>query len=216
MKLSVRAFNFKKTVIFSVLSTFIILVALIVGFLNFGTLINSFLETVNLREKSYVNFTYEEDTINLRFDIAPMDLEQASNLSKKLDIKDDWMSGISLTLDQRSVNLLKDTFPERVALNFEDDGIRFSSPSSPKLKSSFSGSDYQIATVSGSLTLNVQSSRDYNLKIVEPWAVLKYADAQGKIYLSTRAEGLLPSLQKIARIEIESRNGEVKGKISLR
>lgn len=225
MQLSVKAFNSKKTIIFSTLGTLVLLIALIVGLLvfyplknsiNFETLINSFLERVNLRDKSYASLAYEGNTIKLNFDIAPEDVEKATKFSKKLDIRDDWMEGMSLTLDQKTVNLLRDSLPEKVALEFEDQGVSFSSQSSPKLKSSLSEKNYQLATTSGSLTLNASSQRDYDLKIVEPLAVLEYADAQGKIYLSTRAEGLLPLIEKVARIEIQSRNGEVKGSIRIK
>lgn len=225
MQLSVKAFNFKKTIIFLTLGTLVLLIALIIGLLafypsknsiNFETLINLFLERVSLRDRSYVKLTYEGNTINLSFDIAPEDVEEAAKFSKRLGIKDDWMEGISLTLDQKTVNLLRDNLPEKVALDFEDQGAGFSSQSSPKLKSSLLGKNYQLATATGSLTLNASSERDYDLKIVEPLAVLEYADAQGKIYLSTRAEGLLPLVEKIARIEIYSKNGEIKGKIQLK
>lgn len=218
-----NAFYSKKVIVSSVIATSLLLIGLIVGLLilypsqrNIPVLINSFLEKVNLKEKSYARLSYEGNTINLNFDITPADLEKALRLSKKLNIKDDWMEGISLTLDPKTVNLLKGNLPEKITLVFEDEGISFSSPSSPLLKSSLSGRNYQIATTSGSLTLNASSERDYDLKIVEPLAVLTYADASGKVYLSTKADGLLPILKKVARIEIESRNGEVKGELKIK
>lgn len=216
MQRSIKFLNSKRTVIFSLLGASFLLIVLVVGIFKFNALIDSFLERVNLKEKSYANLSFENDKINLKFEIADLDKEAAARFSKQMGVSSDWMEGISLGLDEKTVDLLKGNLPERIDLKFEDDGMSFSSLTSPLLKSSLTGRNYEISTGSGSLSLKASSDRDYDINIIEPVAVLNFLSKSGEIYLSSKAEGFLPSLQKIARIEIESRNGEVKGTLKLK
>lgn len=216
MQLSIKSFNSKRTVIFSILGISFLLIALIVGIFNFNALIGSLLEKVNLKEKSYASLSFEKEKVNLSFNVVDSDKQSAIRFSKQLGISNDWMEGISLGLDERTVNLLRGNLPEKINLSFEEDGISFSSPTAPLLKSSLTGKNYEISTASGSLSLKASSERDYDIKIIEPFAVLNYLSKSGKVYLSSKTERFLPSLQKVARIEVRVRNAEIKGKIQLK
>lgn len=185
-------------------------------FNTFSLVLSNVFEKTNLASKSSASLEYTVDRVKINFDITERDFKKVEVISAKLGIGDDWTKGVQLQLNSEMIGYLKDNLPQEFVLNFNEDGLVFTSKGAPVLKSALADKKYEFSTGSSKLTLNSLSPKDYDLEIIEPEKVLKYASSSGKLYVSQRLDGVLPILSKIAKIEIRSRNGEVRGEIKLK
>lgn len=208
MKLFGSLFRDKKFQIsLLIIFLFLIVSSLVSAYLLYG-------DKLFYSPKSQANLSFEGDTVKVDFDILEKDRPAAENFSAKLGVDSSWTSGISLQLDPKTVTKLSEIVPANLDLIFTASGIELKSQSAKGLKSALGTNKYELATGSASLKLDYASEKDFNLTIVDPAPLIKHASASAKLHLSPELRGVLPIADKIDRIEIDSRNGMVTGKIS--
>lgn len=212
MKIPKFKLNFK-LIILAIISLIVLLSLVIVVFF----VVNSnLLDRLGFFEKSTMNLSFEKERVNIKFNFIETDRAKATEFSKKINTSTNWMEGMTFELDPDTVMFLQKNVPNKVFITFSESGIEFRSESVPLLKSALPDKKYTFSTGSAVLNLNAASQKDYDLQITNPKNILQYASDSGKIRLSNRMDGVLPILDKIAKIEIESRGGEVKGWILLK
>lgn len=175
-----------------------------------------FLDTKIFRKESTANIYIQNDQLKIDFQIIDEDFQKAANFSNNLGISSDWLLGVSLTLDQRSLFALKQVLPLNPNLNFSDNSLNFSSTKNSDLNSSLPVQNYEISTGSAKLTLSVRGSNDYNLEVIQPDLIVKFATISGQVYLSSQVEQLFPIMSKIAKIVLVVKGKNVSGNILLK
>ena len=160
--------------------------------------------------------TISGDQLKLTFKLNPTDQLMADELSQQLGVSSVWEQGITLTLNQATLNYLKSFTPQILEINFSPEGVDFRSQGIASLPPIISTSHYQLATNSGKLNLDQANKSRYQLTIQDPKVVLNYATSSGQLYLAPQLDPLFPILSKIATIEISTNGSLINGQIKLK
>lgn len=170
------------------------------------------------KSESSADLLLTEGRINVKFNITNQDKALAEQFFKNLGDEQLFQKGISLELDKNSLNQLSASLPTSVKLYFDSDSdeLSFKSSRFNLLTTSLVRHQYQYASSSASINLQVFSNQDYSLEISNPETLLKEATSSGQINLSKKAESLFPILEKIAKIELRVNGKNINGEIKLK
>ncbi len=196
----------------------ILTAALSFVYLNRGNLLLFGLEQTlsSLQQKSTAEVFLEGNKIKARFNIGPKDKPSALAFSQNLGIGDGWMSGVSATLDDQSLEKLSKILPVKLNLKFSGEGASFETLGLPSLESGLSKSEYNFATESGRLTLKTQDNNDFSLEVSDPGPLLNYATVSGQFRASAKVVEMVPILSKMAKIEVRVNGKNVRGEVKLK
>lgn len=165
--------------------------------------------------KSKANIFIKDKNLSITFQINDKDQANLNKFINNLGVDNKFTEGVSLELDQDSLNLISQSLPAEVNLAFEDKQLEFSSKNLPSLNSSLPIKSYQFATEDAKLELKYTTANDYSLEISEPQKLIQSATYSGKMHLSKQLEGLFPIMSKIARIKIRASGKSLQGNIFL-
>ncbi len=178
------------------------------------------LENFNLSQlfpQSSADTYISGNNLNIKFNLVTTDLPKARAFATELGVSSDFFNGISLGLDEQTINKLSTSLPAHVSLKIEPKKLIFNSPGSLALSSTLVKNKYQFATGSGKLNLVADGDgRDYNLDILDPEPLVRFATNSGQLSLSTKFNPLLQLAPKIAKIEVRVSNKSISGKIELK
>jgi hypothetical protein len=166
-------------------------------------------------QKSQVNLTTDNQSINASFKIAQKDQANVTAFSQNLGVSEEWTKGIHLKLDLGSSNFMNN-LPPQLLLRFNPKEVNFESPGLPLLNSALPSKDYHFATESGKLDLRRISDKSYTLSITDPEPLAKYATSSSQLYFSNQLRTLFPILSKIATIELKMNGGSLRGVVRLK
>lgn len=153
--------------------------------------------------------------LKVTFHISPQDRQLVAVLSRSLGIGQSWEDGLSLTLDQSTIDYLTPLIPQTLEMTFSPPEVFFKSPG--RLPSQvIAGSHYRLATNSGQLMVNQEGSKHIELVIQDPSALLQYATSSNQLYLSPNLSLLFPTLSKVATIELTVDGRSLSSKIKLK
>ncbi len=124
-------------------------------------------------------FLSENGALQVNFKIVRKDQEVIDQFSSNLGVSKDWMSGISLRLDPKTLEFLK-KFPQKLTLNFTPKEVDFSSHGVSLLSSSITPQSFEMASGSAKLSVKVSGEKDYNISLSKPADLLKYATSSGR------------------------------------
>ncbi len=176
----------------------------------------SYFKAKVLHNISSVDIFTQNNQLKVNFQIVNSDKENAKIFSNNLGVDADWLEGLSLLLDSNTIDKIKQSLPLHGNIKFSDKQLDLTSQSSSNLNSSLPIQNYQMATGSGRLTFSTRGSDDFDLIIVDPDPIIKYASSSGKLYLSSQSQQLFPILNKIAKIILVVKNKNVTGNILLK
>lgn len=166
--------------------------------------------------KSQAEIFIDSGKLNIKFNLEPSEVTDAQKFSNNLGIDSIWLEGMSLELDERSLDKLSRNLPSKVRVDFLSDKVSFSSPSLPNLKNPKPLSLYTFATSSGQLIFNGIDERNFYFTIYNPRPLLEYATSSSKITLSPKINDLFPILSKISKIEMRVFGKNISGEIELK
>ena len=126
------------------------------------------------------------------------------------------MKTLSFGIDENMKNALSQNLPVDLKLTVLEKSLSFNSNLVSGLQNPLGKSDFEFATGSSKLNLQYSDSSKYQLKIEDPFDLLNYATASGKLTASSKLEGLFKSLPKVATIEVNVNGKSISGKIGLR
>lgn len=165
--------------------------------------------------KSLAEIFIENDKLNIKFNLESSEVEDAQKFADNLGTQAHWLGGISLDLDQNSLNKLAKNLPSTVKIDFEGKKVSFESASLPNLANPLSFSSYTFSTGSGQLIFNGIDENNYYFSIYNPKPLLVEATSSSKITLSTKLNGLFPILSEISKIEMRVFGKNISGEITL-
>lgn len=169
-----------------------------------------------ISEKSTASIYIKSDRIYFDFKIAKKDQISAQDFLDNLGAEKSLLQGISLELDQNSINELSKILPANLIINFSRSKIVFKERQRIHLKSFISHQRYEFATDSAKSVFILGNDRDFSLDIENPKPLFDYATSSGKLHLSKKSEQLFPILSKIAKIELQVNGENVEGSIILK
>lgn len=167
-------------------------------------------------ERSQAKVYLEGNSLKFDFDISKKDQEDFEAFSKNLGVDSAWSKGITLELNQESIDLIDQNLPALVYLTFSPNQVTFSSGDISFLNSSLPTKNYEIATSSGRASLKVNSEQDYSLEVKDPSPLLKMATSSSRLYISSEIEDLLELSSKIDTINLQVKNQSLSGFIRLK
>lgn len=165
--------------------------------------------------KSLAEIFIENDKLNIKFSLESSEKADAQKFADNLGTKAHWLGGISLDLDQNSLNKIAKNLPSKVKIDFEGKKVSFRSSSLPNLANPLSVSSYTFSTGSGQLIFNGIDENNYYFSIYNPKPLLVEATSSSKITLSTKLNDLFPILSKISKIEMRVFGKNISGEITL-
>lgn len=165
--------------------------------------------------KSLAEVFIENDKLNIKFNLESSEKADAQKFADNLGTQAHWLGGISLDLDQNSLNKLAKNLPSTVKIDFEGKKVSFESSSLPNLANPLSVSSYTFSTGSGQLIFNGIDESNFYFSIYNPKPLLVEATSSSKITLSTKLNGLFPILPKISKIEMRVFGKNISGEITL-
>src|SRR3989344_325503 len=158
-------------------------------------------------KSSQAKLSLDGNNLKINFDVIEEDKQRFATVLRSLELDRNIEQGISIGLDSKSSEKIKNNFPVSVDLKFEEKGIKFSNNILPVLKSSQVGEAKEYASGSGKLSYKTDGSDSLYLTVKDPGEFIKNATSSRVIYLSENSQSLFKVLSKLATIEI-SVNGK--------
>lgn len=168
------------------------------------------------KEKSNVRIWIENDDLKTHFTIISEDQDALNDFNQKLGIADDYLKGVSVTLDQASIKKLSEFVPIELDLKITSSGFTFSNGIIQGFASSLIRESKEYSSGSGKLKLEQYSATEYDVKIDEPGPLLQAATASGKLTMSDKLLPLFPILHRVSTIEIKVNGKSVSGEVTLK
>lgn len=163
----------------------------------------------------------EENILKINFKIAKEDEQNSRQISKKLDVTNQWISGMSMVLDDKTAKIVSDSLtgptkedPLILNLQFKPESIEFSTNEKAVLKSILPETSYTLSTDSARISYKFRSDKDFELSIDKPLEIINYATASASVRLSHKLQILFPILSKIATIDLKAVDRFIKGEIT--
>lgn len=157
------------------------------------------------------------DYLKIDFSIAKKDKEKVNLFSKNLGISTEWSKGMGFEVDRESLDKIRSILPAEVFLNIEEKRLEFRTSSLNFLSSGVAGERIEFATGSGRLEARINNDRDFFIYIEEPKDLITHATSSGEINISmTKLNGLFPLADKVAKMDLLVKDGEIKGSINLK
>lgn len=178
--------------------------------------IGRLVDNANLIPKSTAEISISGEKLVIKFNILDKDKKAVSDFSSNLNVRDNWIEGISLSLDKKSLDGLAPILPAKVNLKFTSKRADFISSDLPSLRTSAGSTKYEFSTGSAGLKLNMRGEQDYGLEINKPEQLLNYATMSGQITLSKKLDPVFPLFSKIARIELRVNGKNINGFVELK
>lgn len=167
-------------------------------------------------KKSTAQVFIDQDKLYLQFAITPPDQAVVERFTNDLGWSDQWLKGISLSLDQVSQDRLAVSLPAQLILHFTDRSLSFKSHNLSLARPVISQREVRLATGSSKLEFKAGSVDDYYLEVIDPVPLLSQATISGVVSLSQKAEPLFLSLAKIAKITVRVDGKYIEGEVILK
>lgn len=164
--------------------------------------------------KSTAQISLEDQVLNITFNINPTERSGFEVFSQTLGTDNRWLEGISMTIDQKTADQLKDYLPREVKVEASARKLVFNSGgltilTSAQLSSALPSKDGQISVY--------QSDGSWNLVVTDVGAVIAEATASGQLKLAAGAfEQFWPVLSKFATIRAEIGSDRLRGNLILK
>lgn len=157
-----------------------------------------------------------ENNLQLRFVIDEKDQGKAEVLSDKLGVTNEWMKGISLAVDEETLNKLAEHLPLRSSITFKDSSILLTGSAFSLLQSGLPKEGVELATRSGRMQV-VRENNNYGIKIEKPADLLVDATESGKLNLSKKISSELFQIsEKISTIDLKLEGKSLEGEIKVK
>lgn len=187
------------------------------GFFNrVGVIAQQIYQRNVFTEKSTVKVWTEEKALKLEFNITREDKQKMQSFNKNLNIDDDYLKGVSLELDDESIQRLKEFLPLNIALTIEPNKVTFGSSILPTFASSLIKETKEFATGEGKLKFTKSTDTEFQLILENPKPLLQYATESGKVMMSDKLHLLFPILDRVGTIEMLVNGKSVSGEIRLK
>ncbi len=186
--------------------------------INYSAVLASFESKLGIKKlvsSSTVEISEVGDQLRLQFNILEQDKEKALAFSNQLEVGDSWQKGISIGLDQKTLNQLEPLLPINTNVSFEGNRVILSSKSFNLLKSGMPQSQIDFATGSANFSWSAEGSR-YNLVMENPVELLVYATSSGKLNLSKKINSVFPIAAKVSTIDLSISGKSLDGSIVLK
>ncbi len=136
--------------------------------------------------------------------------------NQKIGLKDEYLDGIAVKLDAVTAQKLQDFLPLHLVLQIDSDSIRFQSGLVTGFASSLVSETKEFATESGKLKYVQYSPTEFQLKITEPYPLIKYATSSGQFVLSDKLLQVYPILERVGTIEMSVNGKSLSGEVKLK
>lgn len=168
------------------------------------------------KEKSTARVFLEEGSLKIVFDIADEDKANLGKYNNKIGVSSAYLEGLAFKIDDNSQKKLNSFLPLHLDLQIMPDEINFQSGIVPGFASSLVTETKEIATESGKLKFAQYSQNEFQLEIVDPSPLLKYATSSGQFVLSEKLLQLYPILERVGTIKMSVNGKSVSGEVRLK
>ncbi len=168
------------------------------------------------KEKSQARVFMEDGSLKISFQITADDRKVLQTFNQKIGLKDEYLDGIAVKLDAVTTQKLQDFLPVQLVLQIDSDSIRFQSGLVTGFASSLVSETKEFATESGKLKYVQYSPTEFQLKITEPYPLIKYATSSGQFVLSDKLLQVYPILERVGTIEMSVNGKSLSGEVKLK
>lgn len=167
-------------------------------------------------KKSTAQVFIDQGKLYLQFTITPSDQAAVAQFTNNVGWSDHWLQGISLTVDQATLDRLATSLPAELRLQFTDRSLSFRSSNLSLVRPLIGQQSLRIASGSSELEFTARSDSDYYLRVVDPQPLLAQATSSGVVSLSQKVEPLFLSLKKIAEVIVRVDGKYIEGEVILK
>jgi hypothetical protein len=179
-------------------------------------------QMLDIFPRSTATINLDDTTIHIIFNLTPQDLQKAESISQSLNISDQWIQGLSATIDEHNASTLRSFLPATLKVSFTEQGVNFEGQPamdqmiSSSLVSSLPEESHIWATAGGTLKYQ-RTNTDLRLTIDNPSTVLAQSTMSGAVNIRQELFNTLwPVTLKLDRIDVEILKDQIKGEIKVR
>lgn len=183
---------------------------------EFRTLILGTFQKNPFKKQSIVNVSIIDSKIKLAFDLTEEDKPKFRSFIRNWFGTEEEVSDLSFGIDNNMISMLSQNVPVALKLTISDKSLSFNSSILSGLQNPLIKSDFELATGSSKLNVEYSDSSKYQLKLENPYDLVNYATASGKLTASSKLEGLFKSLPKVSTIELNVNGKSISGQIILK